>query len=213
MGAVMTGACLGVFAAFSILGIYSSLVPTFLHDLLGVHNFALIGGGSFLIFIIAAGSQALSARMPARLTVGIGVPLLLVCLGTLDGALFAKALWLFLISAVSGGVAVGFIFRGGLAELNRVAQPQHRASVISTFFVAAYVGLGLPAVLIGLIAQSIGVIDASAYVCGLAATIVLVAFIVVLRNFDAAPAPTPPCEPCDSWCHPEHEKTALERSR
>jgi hypothetical protein len=52
--AVMLGACLGVFAAFSVLGLFSSLVPTFLHGVLGVHNLALIGGGSFLIFVTAA---------------------------------------------------------------------------------------------------------------------------------------------------------------
>jgi hypothetical protein len=41
LGAVMLGACLGVFAAFSVLGLFSSLVPTFLHGVLGVHNLAL----------------------------------------------------------------------------------------------------------------------------------------------------------------------------
>ena len=30
----MPGACLGVFAAFSVLGLFSSLVPTFLHGVL-----------------------------------------------------------------------------------------------------------------------------------------------------------------------------------
>jgi MFS family permease len=141
MGAVMLGACLGVFAAFSVLGLFSSLVPTFLHGLLGVHNLALIGGGSFLIFITAAISQGVSARLPARRSVSLGVPLLLVCLGTVEGALYAKALSLFLVGTITGGVAVGFIFRGGLSELNRVAAPQNRAAVVSTFFAAAYVGL------------------------------------------------------------------------
>ena len=144
LGAVMLGACLGVFAAFSVLGLFSSLVPTFLHGVLGVHNLALIGGGSFLIFVTAAISQAVSARLPARRSVSAGVPLLLVCLAALEAALFATALWLFLIGTIAGGIGVGFIFRGGLSELNRLAEPRHRAAVVSTFFAAAYVGLGLP---------------------------------------------------------------------
>ena len=127
MRAVMTGACLGVFAAFSILGTFSSLVPTFLHGILGVRNLALIGAASFLIFIIAAISQAMSARLPARRSVTAGLPLLLICLAMLEAALFAKALWLFLAGTVIGGVAVGFIFRGSLSELNRLADPRHRA--------------------------------------------------------------------------------------
>ena len=151
--AVMTGACLGVFAAFSILGTFSSLVPTFLHGILGVRNLALIGAASFLIFIIAAISQAMSARLPARRSVTAGLPLLLICLAMLEAALFAKALWLFLAGTVIGGIAVGFVFRGGLSELNRLADPRHRAGVVSTFFAAAYVGLGLTAVLTGLISR------------------------------------------------------------
>src|ERR1700727_2780920 len=108
MRAVMLGAGLGVFAAFTGLGLFSSLVPTFLHGTLGVHNLALIGGASFLIFIIAAISQAVSARLPSRRTVSTGLPMLLVCLATLESALFAKALWLFLVATIAGGIAVGF---------------------------------------------------------------------------------------------------------
>jgi predicted MFS family arabinose efflux permease len=119
--------------------------------------------------------------------VSTGLPLLLVCLAALETALFTKALWLFLAGTVLGGVAVGFIFRGGLSELNRLAEPRHRAAVISTFFVAAYLGLGVPAVLTGLISLAVGPVDASAYVSGLAAAAVVVAFVVVLRTL--APRP------------------------
>ena len=108
----------------------------------------------------------------------------------------------FLAATVAGGIAVGFIFRGGLSELNRLAQPRHRAAVVSAFFVAAYLGLGLPVVLAGLISQEVGPVNASAYVSGLAAAAVVVAFIVVLHTFGVAAAPTTPCTPSDSWCHP-----------
>jgi MFS family permease len=200
MGAVMLGACLGVFAAFSVLGLFSSLVPTFVHGILGVRNLALVGGASFLIFVTAAVSQAVSARLPSRRSLGTGLPLLVACLAALESALFAKALWLFLVGTVVGGVAVGLIFRGGLSELNRLAEPQRRAAVVSTFFVAAYLGLGLPAVLTGLISLRVGPVDASAYVSGLAAAIVVVAFVVARRAFGGAPGPKPPCIPSDSWC-------------
>jgi MFS family permease len=213
MRAAMLGACLGVFAAFSVLGLFSSLVPTFLHGVLGVHNLALIGGGSFLIFVTAAISQAVSSGLPARRSVSAGVPLLLVCLGTLEAALFAKALWLFLVGTIAGGVAVGFIFRGGLSELNRIAPARNRAAVVSTFFAAAYLGLGLPAVLTGLISVAIGPVDASVYTSALVAVVVVLAFFVVLRAFGAVPAPRPPCTPSDSWCSPEQAATAGSTSR
>jgi predicted MFS family arabinose efflux permease len=187
----LIGAGLGVFAAFTVLGLFSSLVPTFLHGILGVHNLALIGGASFLIFVTAAVSQAVSARMASRRSLEAGLPLLLVTLAALESALFAKTLWLFVVGTLAGGVAVGFIFRGGLSELNRLAQPQDRAAVVSTFFVAAYVGLGLPAVLTGLISLPLGPVDASAWVSGLAAAAVALAYLVVRRV-----APSSATRPC-----------------
>jgi MFS family permease len=192
--AVVLGACLGVFAAFSILGFFSSLVPTFLHGILGVGNLALIGAGSFLVFIIAAISQAVSARLPARRSMSIGLPLLLACLAALEAALFAKALWLFLAGTVVGGIAVGLIFRGGLSEINRLAEPRHRAAVVSTFFAAAYLGLGLPPVLTGLISEAAGTVDASAWTSGITALIVLAAIVVVLRTFGGARTAVPPSD-------------------
>jgi predicted MFS family arabinose efflux permease len=176
---VLAGAALGVFAAFTVLGLFSSLVPTFLHSVLGVHNLALIGAASLLIFVTAAISQATSARLAGGRSVSTGLPLLLVCLAALELALFTRLTWLFLAGTVTGGVAVGFIFRGGLSELNQQADPAHRAAVTSTFFVAAYVGLGLPVVLAGLISPAVGPVDASAYVSGLAAVAVLAAAAVV----------------------------------
>jgi MFS family permease len=188
MRGVMVGACLGAFAAFSVLGLFSSLVPTFVHSILGIHNLALVGGGSFLIFVIAAVSQAVSSRLAARRSVSAGLPLLLVCLAGLELAVFTGWLWAFVVSAVVGGVAVGFIFRGGLSELNRLADERRRAAVVSTFFAVAYLGLGITPVLAGLISVPVGGVDASAIVAGLAAAVVLVGFVVVLRAFGAAAA-------------------------
>jgi MFS family permease len=186
---VMIGACLGVFAAFSILGFFSSLVPTFLRGTLGVQNLALVGAASFLIFITAAVVQAFSARLPAHRSISAGLPLLLVALAALEAALFVKALWLFLAGTIIGGIAIGLVFRGGLSELNRLAAPRQRAAVVSTFFAAAYLGLGLPVVLTGLISQLTSTVDASAYTSGVVAAIVLAALPVVLRTDDTTRAP------------------------
>jgi hypothetical protein len=126
----------------------------------------------------------------------------------LESALFARALWLFLAGTLAGGVAAGFIFRGGLTELNRLAEPGHRAAVVSTFFATAYLGLGLPPVLTGLLGQVVSAVDASAWTSGLTALLVLAAVAVVLRTFNVAPAAGPPGLPSDSWCCPEEPAAA-----
>src|SRR5262249_59721233 len=122
----------------STLGFFGSLVPTFLHGILGVHNLALIGATSCLIFITAAVSQAASARLPARRSMSAGLPSLLICLAALQSALYAKALWLVLARTIAGGIAGGLLFRAGLTELNRPAQPRPPAAVAAPFFAPCY---------------------------------------------------------------------------
>ena len=186
MRLVMLGAMLGIFAAFTVAGLFSSLVPSFLRGILGVNNLAVVGAASFFLFATAAATQALSASMPSRRSVSLGLPLLLAGIAALEGSLFAAALWLFLVGTVVSGVAYGLVFRGGLSEIGRLADPAHRAQVMSAFFVAAYLGLGLPVVLIGLMSQLIGTVDASAYVAGLLAVVIVAATVVVVRTFGKA---------------------------
>ena len=118
-----------------------------------------------------------------------------MCLSAFEAALFAKALSLFLVGTVVGGIAVGLIFRGRSERLNRLAEPRNRAATVSTFFVAAYLGLGLPAVLTGVISQLTGTVDASVYTSVLAVAFVVAAIVVVLRTFATATAPDRPAHP------------------
>jgi MFS family permease len=203
MRLLMLGACLGVFAAFTLLGLFSSLVPTFLRGVLGISNLAAIGATAFLVFAIAAISQAVSARLASRRSVTVGLPLLLAALAALETSLFIKAEWLFYAATVATGIAVGMIFRGGLTEINRQADPAHRAQAVSTYFAAAYLGLGLPVVLIGLIAVAVGSVDASAWVAGLIVVIIVTATVVVIRTFGRATQVTPRSAHGDSWCNPQ----------
>ena len=67
--------------------------------------------------------------------------------------------------------------------------------------------------LVGLTSLAAGAVDASAYVSGLVAAIVVAASIVVLRTFGTISAPKPPCTPSDSWCCREEPATAGTASR
>jgi predicted MFS family arabinose efflux permease len=116
-----------------------------------VHNLAVIGAVSFVLFAVATISQALSARLPTRRPVSLGLPMLLAAL---EGSLFTRALGLFLADTVVGGIAIGVVFRGGLSEVSRLAEPGRRAEAISAFFAAAYLGLGLPVVQTGLLLRA-----------------------------------------------------------
>ncbi|MEU3216003.1 hypothetical protein [Streptomyces sp. NPDC006971] len=182
---------LAVFAAFSLLGLFSSLVPSFLRGTLGIHNLAVIGAVSFLILATGATSEAAFSRLAGRVSVGSGLVLLLVGLAGLELALFTEVLWLFLVGTVLSGAAVGLVFTGGLGEINRVVAPARLASVISMFFVAAYLGMAAPVVLIGLLSQTMELVVAGAFIAGVVALIGLAALAVVLRTFGASATPGP----------------------
>jgi hypothetical protein len=210
MRMVMLGAGLGAFAAFTLLGLFSSLMPGFVRGVLGVTNLAVIGATAFLIFLTAAISQAASARMTSRRSVTTGLPLLLAGLAALEISLFTKATWLFLVGTVASGIAVGLIFRGGLSEINAQAPASSRGQAVSTFFAAAY--LGLPVVLIGLITLATGTVDASAWVAGLVAVVILAAAVIVTRTFGKAPEVTPRTGHTDGWCDLQPTAGAASRS-
>ena len=54
---------------------------------------------------------------------------------------------------------------------------------MSAFFVAAYLGLGVPVVLIGLLSELISTVNASAWVAGLLAVLIVAASVIVARAF------------------------------
>src|SRR2546428_13515079 len=57
----------------------------------------------------------------------------------------------YLVGSILGGAGFGAAFLGGLRALTAAIPHQHRAAVMSAFYVAAYTSLSLPAVLAGIV--------------------------------------------------------------
>jgi predicted MFS family arabinose efflux permease len=64
---------------------------------------------------------------------------------------------LYLGGAVIGGGGFGVAFLGGLRALTAVIPNEHRAAVISAFYVVAYAALSLPAIAGGVVVSALGV--------------------------------------------------------
>jgi MFS family permease len=143
------------FAAFSLLGLFAALAPTFLGNVLHESSHAVQGGVVFLLLAVGTVTQVLLARFNSRLVVLAGLPLFLAALALIVAALSQASLALFLAGTVVGGVAVGSVFLGSLATANRLAPPGQRGQVISTFFVACYAGLIIPVVGVGVATEFI----------------------------------------------------------
>jgi MFS family permease len=169
------------FTAFSLLGLFSSLVPTFLSGVLHDTSHAVAGAVVFLAFAVAACSQLAGSRLPSRSVVLAGLTALLAALALIVAGLSAASMPLFLAGTAVSGVAVGAAFMGSLATANRLAPAQTRGQVISTFFVFAYVGLTIPAVAVGFGAQAFGDFRAT-LVCAVALAAISVASMATIRR-------------------------------
>src|SRR6201999_1681601 len=79
------------FAAFSLLGLFTALVPTFLGDVLHESSHALQGAVVFLLLAVGAATQVLLARFPSRRVVLAGLGLFLAGLALIVAALSAAS--------------------------------------------------------------------------------------------------------------------------
>ena len=178
-------AAAAAFSAFSLLGLFSALAPTFLGSVMHEHSHAVAGAIVFLIFAAATATQLLAYRLPSRPVVMAGLGLLLAGLALIVAALAAASISLFLVGTVVAGIAVGAVFLGSLATAHRLAPPGRRGHAISTFFVACYCGLVIPVVGVGVAADFIGSFPAV-----LALSIMLAALCIgALRSIARATTP------------------------
>jgi MFS family permease len=158
--AEFVAAAVAGFAAFSLLGLFSALAPTFVGDVLHEHSHAVQGGVVFLIAAVGAVTQVLVSRLASHQVMTGGLGIFLVALALIDAALARASLAIFLAGTVAGGVAVGAIFLGSLASANRLAPPEHRGQTVSTYFVACYLGLIIPVIGVGIAADAFGIFPA-----------------------------------------------------
>jgi MFS family permease len=150
------------FAAFALLGLFSSLVPGFIAGQLHQGSHAVQGAVVFLLLAVGAITQVAVSRLDSRRVVLAGLILFLAALALIVAALAQSAMALFLAGTVTGGVAVGAIFLGTLATANRLAPAERRGQSISAFFVACYAGLIIPVVGVGVLAGFTGTFSATA---------------------------------------------------
>jgi MFS family permease len=172
------------FAAFSLLGLFSALAPTFLDGVLHDTSHAVAGAVVFLAFAVGAGTQLAVSRLPSRPVMLAGLAVFLAALALIVAGLSAASMPLFLAGTVVSGVAVGAIFVGSLAVANGLAPAEIRSQVVSTYFVFAYVGLTVPVIVVGFSSQAFGVFRATLG-CAVGLAAVALASMALIRRSGA----------------------------
>ena len=153
-------AAIAAFAAFAILGLFSSVSPGFIAGTLHHTSPLLAGTVTFLVFGGAATAQVASSVLTAARQLQAGLLLMAVGVLIITSAVWWPSLVLFIIGGVIAGSGAGILFKGALATAAGLALPQSRGEALAGLFLVAFVGLVLPALGIGIATLSFSLRDA-----------------------------------------------------
>ncbi|MCC9306453.1 MFS transporter [Kitasatospora sp. RB6PN24] len=169
------------FLAFAVVGLFLTMIPTYVATLSGSRNLLLGGAAVALLLACSAITQLLCYGRPVRTLELIGLPLLASGLLLLALAGGLSSLPLLLTATVVAGVGQGLAFLGGLTAVNQAAPAERRADVLSSFYVILYLGVGLPVVGVGFLAAFTGLLAAVQYFACTAAVLCLVLLLTLAR--------------------------------
>jgi len=190
---VFVRAALAAFAGFAVLGLFTAVAPAFLGQDLGVTNRVAVGLVVFSVFAASTAGQAMLALLPEDMALPVGCAGLIAGMALLALSLAVSSLALLVAASVTAGIGHGLSFRAGLAALNAGSPAAQRAEVASSFFVVAYVGISLPVIGEGALAQAIGLRPAGLAFAAAVATLAAVALtlLATTSRSGARPARTP----------------------
>ena len=148
-------AALAVLSSWSIGALFFSLGPQLADQLFQSSNVIVSGIGIVALAAAAVVAQILTGRTAPWIATSAGSIALAAGMVLIVVASAIGSGTLYLAGSVLGGAGFGAAFLGGLRALVVAIPPQHRAAVMSAFYVAAYGSLSVPAVLAGIVVTHI----------------------------------------------------------
>jgi predicted MFS family arabinose efflux permease len=142
-------AALAVLSSWSIGGLFFSLGPQLAARLFDSSNVIVSDSGIVALAGAAVVAQLVTGRSAPWIGAGVGSIALAAGMVLIVFAAASDSSAAYLAGSILGGAGFGAAFLGGLRALTAAIPHQHRAAVISAFYVAAYTSLSLPAVLAG----------------------------------------------------------------
>ncbi|MCO5991890.1 MFS transporter [Actinoallomurus rhizosphaericola] len=140
-----------LFAVWSLGGFYGSLAPALARRLSGSTSMVIGGLGLFVLTVVSTITTVALERTPPRTVMFLGIGLLVVgSLGTLVAVESSSIVGFFACTCVAG-VGFGAGFQGGMRTVVPLVAEHERAGVLSTVYVICYLGMGLPAIVAGVL--------------------------------------------------------------
>jgi MFS family permease len=174
-------------AEFALFGLFTSLTPGFLAGTLHTRSHVLAGFATFAVFGAAALAQVATSRAALPRQLGIGLSALAAGLVLVTVAVWLPSLALLLAGGAVAGGGAGAAFKGSISTVISIAPPQARGEALAGLFLAAYIGLAVPVLGLGVATQLFSTRDA---VLGFAA-VLLAVVAAVSRKLRAGRNPMP----------------------
>ncbi|MCX2930704.1 MFS transporter [Mycobacterium sp. CVI_P3] len=153
---VFVTAALAAFAGFAVTGLFTSVTPSLLTNIIGIGDHAVAGLIAGSIFGASALAQIAGTRITPQRAVALGCAILIVGMIVLVAALHYSSLAGLITAAVVSGAGQGISFSRGLAAIAERTPAQRRAEVSSTYFVVAYIAISIPVIGEGFAARAWG---------------------------------------------------------
>ncbi|HEY0249733.1 MAG TPA: MFS transporter [Gryllotalpicola sp.] len=147
--ATFGAAAIGAAAAFSVFGFFTALTASIVIGLLHLQSPLVAGVVVFATMGASAVSQFVFARFSQRRQLQLGVALMIIGLGLVAVVGLAPTLALFLLGGIVAGAGVGLVFKSAIGVAAASAGPDNRGEVLSGMFLAAYAGLTVPVIAVG----------------------------------------------------------------
>ena len=180
--AVFARAAVAGFAGFAVIGLFTSVSPAFLGEVLDRHNAALVGVTVVVLFAASVAGQIASSSLPERRALPIGCAGLIVGMALVAISLGAASLPLLLVGAIVAGGGQGMSFRSGLGAVSAAAPEPLRGQVTSTYFVALYIGIAIPVIGEGALAGAAGLVTAGVVFSILVGVLAALALMLLVRS-------------------------------
>lgn len=164
------------FVAFAVFGVFTSVAPALIANMLEQPSRAISGLVVFAVFGAAAIAQTATSRLGLKTRQTGGLLAMAVGLVVLVIGMIGTNLPTFLIGGVVAGMGAGMLFKGAIGAVAAMAAPEKRGGALAGLFLISYVGLSVPALAIGIATLAI-----SSTVAMTGLTMVLLIMLAIVR--------------------------------
>ncbi len=163
-----------LFAVWALAGFYASLGPALAATLL--HSSSVVYGGLSLFILAGVAAMTVLAfnRAEPRPTLYMSIAALIAGVAVTLAATSTDSAAGFFVGTAIAGVGFGGGFQGGIRLVLPLAGEQERAGVLSLLYIVSYLGLGVPAVIAGVLVTQVNGLLATAQEYGIAVVVLAV---------------------------------------